>query len=223
MATTLVDVVSVNMVLVGVGLLRTPEDAERFKKSLDLDLRLELGIAANPQSGITEQSRTFTANRERLSLTLSTSRSTIGREYPQRTDLSRLAEVATQAISFTDLSDQELRAYGYNIEMVFDQNSDERAFLYIGNRLFGHMPDIEGRWTFEGGAGRIVFNDAVARRTFSVEPRFNDESTSRVFLSLNLHKNDQALPTRKEIEDSLDSIWSEAEEFMRQLDARATS
>ena len=223
MATTLVDVVSINLVLVGIGLLRSAEEAEHFKNSLDLDLRLEIGIVANAQTGITEPSRTFTVSRERLSLNLSASRSAIAREYPERVDLTRLAQVATQALGSTDLDGQQLQAYGYNIEMVFDQTSDERAFLYIGNRLFGYRPGSEGHWTFEGGAGRLVFSDTVGRRTFALEPRFNDESTSRVFLSLNLHKNDQTIPGQDEIKNSLDSIWSEAEEFMRQLDTRAIS
>ena len=98
MTTTLVDVVSTNLVLVGIGLLRASEDAESFRRALDLDMRVEVGLIGNLQTCITEQSRTLTINRERTALTLSTSRSTIAREHPERKDLSRLATIATKAV-----------------------------------------------------------------------------------------------------------------------------
>jgi hypothetical protein len=220
MAATLLDVVSTNLVLVGIGLLRTPVEAEQFKNALDLDLRVELGLLANSQTGVTEQSKTFMVNRERTSLTLSASRSTITREYPERNDLQRLARIATQAVECSDLTDQSLEAFGYNIEMVFGQSSNENAFRYIGRRLFGVNPAGESTWNFEGGAGRLVFSDAFGRHSFSVEPRFGDESTSRVFLSVNLHRNESNLPEENDIADALDSLWTEAEVFMNRLDER---
>jgi hypothetical protein len=223
MAATLLDVVSTNLVLVGIGLLRVPEEAEKFKTALDLDLRIEVGLLANSQTGMTEQSKTFMINRERTTLTLSPTRSTITREYPERKDLPRLATVATQAVECSDLGDQTLQAFGYNVEMVFDQNSNETAFHYIGNRLFGLSPGGEPAWTFEGGAGRLVFSDMSGKRTFAVEPRFGDETTSRVFLSLNLHKNERIIPTEQEIAESLNNIWEEAESFMNRLDERRLS
>lgn len=223
MTATLLDVVSTNLVLVGIGLLRNPEEAEKFKTALDLDLRVEVGLLANSQTGITEQSRTFTVNRERTALTLSATRSTISREYPEHKDLARLATLATQAIECSDRGDQTLQAFGYNIEMVFDQTSNETAFHYIGNRLFGASPTGEPAWNFEGGAGRLVFSDGSGRHSFSVEPRFGDETTSRVFLSLNLHKDERVIPTEKEIADSLKDIWEEAEKFMTRLDERQLS
>ncbi len=223
MATTVIDVVSTNLVLVGVGLLKAPEEAERFKNALDLDLRVEVGLIASAQTGITEQSKTFTLNRERTSLTLSESHSTISREYPEREDLDRLATIATQAVNCSDLSAQHLRAFGYNIEMVFDQTSNENAFLYVGRRLFGVNPAGEPLRNFEGGAGRLVFSDTVGRHTFSIEPRFGDEITSKVFLGLNLHKNEKKLPSQEEIEKSLNDLWTEAVTFMNRLDERGIS
>ena len=118
MAATRVDVVTTNLVLVGIGLLKTPEESEEFKSALDTELRMEIGLLANAQTGITEQSKTFTLSRERISLTLSANRSTVAKEYPERNDLGRLAAIATRAKECSDLSGQTLQAFGYNIEMV---------------------------------------------------------------------------------------------------------
>ena len=87
------------------------------------------------------------------------------------------------------------------------------------------MPHPAGdpRWNFEGGAGRLVFRDAAGRHTFSIEPRFGDETTSRVFLSLNLHKEEKKLPSEGELWTSLNDLWTEAEAFMNRLDEREVS
>ena len=157
MAATLQDVVSVNLVLVGIGLLNEPGEFEQFRSALDIDLRLELGLVTNVQSGLTEPSRTITLNRERVSLNLSPSRSTIAREYPDKSDLARLAEVAALVIESTDLDGDTPQAFGYNIEMVFDQGTGQPAIQYLGERLFDYgMLGKEG-WNLVGGTWTADF------------------------------------------------------------------
>ena len=138
MAATLHDVVSANLVLVGVGLLNEPSEFERFRNALDTDIRPEVGLVANVSTGLTEPSRTFTLHRERIALNLSPSRSTISREYPDESDFARLAEVAALAIESTDLADGKPQAFGYNIEMVFNQDTGQSAIQYLGERLFDY-------------------------------------------------------------------------------------
>jgi hypothetical protein len=131
-----------------------------------------------------------------------------------------LAEIAVQAVKCSDLSSQSLQAFGYNMEMVFDQTSNENAFRYIGRRLFGNNPSGEAMWDFEGGAGRLVFSDSTGKRSFNIEPRFGDENTSRIFLSVNLHKNESTLPLQTEIAESLETLRADAIGFMNRLDER---
>ena len=223
MTATLQDVVSVNLVLVGIGLLNDPGEFERFRSALDIDIRLELGLAANVPSGLTEPSRTLTLNRERIALNLSSSRSTISREYPDNSDLARLAQVAALAIESTDLGGQSSQAFGYNIEMVFNQDTGQSSVQYLGERLFDYGQLGKEGWDLVGGRGQLIFRNAVGQWTVSVEPRFGEESTSRFFLSLNLHKNEQRLPPEDEITKSLEEIRQEALAFVDRLDKRGTS
>ena len=218
MAATLQDVVSVNLVLVGVGLLNEPDELERFRNAVDLDLRLEVGLVTNVSSGITEPSRTLRLNRERIALDLSPSRSSIAREYPGEEDLASLAKVVMQAIDSTDLRGQLPRAFGCNIELVFVQTSGQSTIQYIGERLFGSQSLGKAEWELVGGTGQLIFSDGIRRWTINVQPRPGDVDTSRVVLALNLHKDEQRFPTEGEIKDSLEEAWNEAKEFMNRLD-----
>ena len=141
------------------------------------------GLIANIPSGNTEPGQTLTLNRDRIELELSRSRSSISRDYPLRGDLLRLAEVAGHAISNSTLEVGRLRAIGFNIELIFDQHSGASAFEYLSRRLFAVDPLGGKDWQLMGGAGRLIFNDSGRRWTISVEPRFNDATESRVFLT----------------------------------------
>ena len=221
MAVTTPEVVKASIVLAGLRLLNAPEEFEAFRGVIATDVQISgAGLATNIQSGITEPQVALTLNRDRITLELSPSRSAINRDYPLREDLPRLAEVAGQAISNTSEEEQELRAFGFNIELVFDQDSDIPAFGYLSRRLF----DVDGLgsegWQFIGGAGKLIFNDGGRRWTIGLEPRFGDETESRVFLSINLHKAGQTLPVEDEIRDSLEEVWDKVHDFVQRLDER---
>ena len=223
MAATLHDVVSANLVLVGVGLLNQPDEVERFRSALGVDLRVEVGLVTNIPSGQTEPSRTLTLNRERIALDLSSWRSSIAREYPDESDLARLAQVAALAIEKTDLPEQTPQAFGYNIEMVFDQNSGQPAIQYIGERLFGQQLTSRTGWTLFGGTGQAIFTSDAGRWTITLRPQIGDTATTRVLLALNLHKDEQRFPDANEIRASLEKAWDEAVSFMNRLDERKAS
>ena len=140
MGVTLLHVLSVNLVLVGIDLLTTEEATRQFEKSADLDLRIDLGRAINIASGETEPSRKLVSELDRIVVETSSSRTTITRQFPLCADLARLSQVIATAISCTDLQGNKPRAFGYNIEMTFDQDSGESALAYLGNRLFGNQP-----------------------------------------------------------------------------------
>lgn len=221
MAATLHDVVSANLVLVGVGLLNDPAKVEQFRSALDSDMRIEVGLATNVQSGAAEPSLTLTLNRERVVLTLSSARSTIAKEYPSIEDFARLAEITQQAIRFTGDANTP-RAFGYNIEMVFDQDTGQPASRYIAERLFDYGHLGKNGWELSGGRGQLIFRDDDGQWTITVEPRFGDEATSRLFLSLNLHKDEQRMPLGEEIKVALEQILQESQDFLNRLDRCGT-
>ena len=218
MATTLEDVLNANLVLVGVELLNELDAVERFRNELAPDLRLEVGMAVDGATGLPEPSRTLTLGKDRIQITLHSSRATIAREYPDDSGLLRLAQVAARAIEFTKLESRLPQAFGYNIELVFNQSSGQPALQYIGDRLFASLPINEPGRYFIGGTGQLIYADDDGRWTITVQPRFNDTTTSRVFLSLNLHKQEQRFPDEAEIQTTLKKIQQEAVAFADRLE-----
>lgn len=223
MAVTTLEIVKTNLVLVGIRLLNGPEEIESFKRAIGTDVQLAgVGMGVNIQTGVAEPGLTLTLNRDRITLDLSAPRSMINRDYPSREDLPRLAEVARQAINSTSIGEQQLRAFGFNIDLVFDQDPETPAFTYISRRLFD--VDVLGSegWQFIGGSGKLIFLDGERRWTITLEPRFNDESESRIFSSVNLHRAEQTLPTEDEIRNSLQRMWDEVHNFVHRLDERGS-
>ncbi len=219
MAVTIQDVVKANLVLVGVRLLGKPQEFEGFKQAVRTDVQIVgAGLIADIPAGITEPGHTFALNRDRITLELSRSRSTISRDYPSREDLRRLAEVAWQAIDNTPLAGAQPRAFGFNIEMIFDQGSETPAFEYLSSRLFNVKPLGNEGWQFVGGAGKLIFDDSGRHWTINLEPRFNDKTESRVFLSVNLHMGEQPLPDEVGIRTTLEEVWDNIHQFVQRLD-----
>lgn len=212
---TLKAVLSTNLVLVGVELLNEPDMVERFRADLGPDLRLEFGMVGNV-GGIAE-SRILTLGKDRIQLVLHASRSTIEREYPEEVGFARLAHAAVRAIEFTNMGDIVPRAFGYNMELIFDQQSGQSAFQYIGNRLFSNqLFNVRGR-NFVGGTGTLFFVDEAGRWTTTVEPHLNNPDTSMLFLKINLHKQERRFPDKTEIQTTLEEIQQEALDFVSRL------
>ena len=214
------DVVKANLVLVGLRLLSEQEELNAFRHAVSTDVQIAgAGLIANILSGVTEPGRILTLERDRITLELSPSRSTINRDYPLRKHLDRLAEVAWQAID-TSFGRPQPSAFGFNVELVFEQDSGEPAFGYLSRRLFDVGPLGDEGWRFVGGAGRLVFNDSGNRWTINLEPRFNDDTESRVFLGVNVHMSEQPLPDQAGLATSFEGVWDGIHEFVERLDKR---
>ena len=224
MAVTPPEVVKANLVLVGLRLLSAPEEFEAFRRAVGTDVQMAgTGLAMNIRSGLTEPMISLALNKDRIAIELSPDRSTINRDYPLREDLRRLAEVAGQAISNTkSIAEQQPRAYGFNIELVLDQDSGVPAFEYLSKRLFDVGPLGNEGWQFVGGAGKLIFSDSGRRWTINLEPRFNDETESRIFLTVNLHEAEQDPPTADQIREFLEELWDEVHDFVQRLDKRGS-
>ena len=217
MAVTIKDILQTNLILVGVSLINTPEEHAAFRKDVGTEVvRAEIGLGQD----IIE--RTHTLNRDRITVAGSSERSVIVREYPAESDLERLAQVAGMAISNTDLDGQEVQAFGYNIELVYEPDSEELAIKYLANRMF--IPHLlqDGGWHLFGGTGRLLFQKGGQSWQARLEPRFNDDTTTSIFASLNLHRAESSLPTEDDVRDSLNLLWAEAHNIVTQLDGSST-
>ena len=223
MTVTAIEVVGVNLVLADLRLISSQEGLKSFKASVGTDVQQSgVGMALNVTTGAAEPGVIYTLSRDRISLDLSAARSVVTREFPTRDDLPMLATIAGKAIDVTHEVDDELVAFGVNIDLIFGQDSKAPAYSYLSRRLFNSdVLENERRQLF-GGSGKLLFDDKVGRRwTFSLEPRFNDATEVRVFLSVNLHSPPALVPARLDIESSLLELWDETHQFVDQLDAIA--
>ena len=168
-----------------------------------------------------ETGRRFELPRERISLDSSSRGTTVQREYPTQNELERLSEIVSCALEHTDLQNQSPQAYGYNIELVYDQTSGNAAIQYLGERLFGGQELGDGDMKLIGGSGRIVLESPAGRWTVQVEPRFGDEQASRVFMSVNYHKQEQRIPRTEEVRQNLQELWEMANSFAARIDQGA--
>ena len=122
MAIQIEDVLKAEMVLVGLGLLSSPQEYEAFRSQAKTDVFISgQTMTIEALTNVAEAGRTISLNRDRIVLDLSPSRSSIRREYPSKGDLERLAEVAALAIEQSSQGRENLRAFGYNIELIYDQ------------------------------------------------------------------------------------------------------
>ncbi len=223
MGITTREVLGADLILIGVDLLDSQQTLDHFRSLTDPDLQVEAGLTTEMPSGITNPSRTVSLSRERMVLFLSSSRSSITKEYPSKQELERLSEVAAHAINCSDLGGKKPQAFGYNISLVYEQNSGESALQYIGNRLFRSQSLTREHWGFTGGTGTLSFNSKSSEGetldwTVHVRPRSTDRTSNRVFLGMNLHNNSQRMPNEAEISSTLRNIWREANEFINRLD-----
>ena len=220
MPTEIQDVLKANIVLAGVSLLTEPTEQDAFISAVGTEISLGMGIVFTGPAPATipEPGRTLSLDRDRINLNLSPSRSIIERNYPRCDDLDRLAEVAGYAFAHTDLKGKAPSAFGCNIELVYRQTSGVSANHYLAERPFTDKRIGNEGWELLGGTGRLLFEGDGALWTLALEPRANDPTQSRVFLSLNLHKSEQRLPSQDEVLISLQEIWRQAHHFVTRLD-----
>lgn len=212
MSTEIQDVLKAYLVLVGVDLLNTPESINSFRDSIDSEISLSI------VPGLPSHSRMITLPKHRISLSLESGRSTLEREYPSRDDLSMLAKVSHKAVYHTNLEGHIFQAFGFNIELVYDQDSGFPAAKYLSNKIFRNDFPGNDSWNLHGGSAKITFHSEDKYWNVTIEPRFNDSETSKVFLTLNLHRTDRRLPEEQGILDSLEETWDEAMKFVKHLD-----
>ena len=220
------DVLKANLVLVGVVLLGEQEQRDKFAEKVNTEITVEM-FASGPvpslptvgsPAGMAETGLMLNLHKDRIQLISTPVRASIERQYPTFEDLDRLAQVASYAIDISNLEGQEPRAFGFNIDLVYRQSREKLSEKYIAERLFSRATFGFEEWDIVGGGGKISFESNNARWNFTVEPRANDSTGERVYLSLNLHKDKQETPDQEEILRSLQEVWHRSREFATHLD-----
>ena len=222
MTVTVQDMLKSDLVLVGVELLKSPTEANRFRELVKADVRMGTGLATNEASGETHPMRSFNLNRDRIILNSLPDRSSLVKEYPSldtpQGEWDRMAEVATYAIESTGEENRIPRAYGYNCEWVFEIDDQETAAGFLGSCPLNQDTPVKEGWGLIGGGATLMFNDGSRRWTFQAQPRPNgDPESKRIFLGLNLHIDEPRTPSQDEIRLSLAEIYEAADDFMKRL------
>ena len=152
--------------------------------------------------------------KERLRITILESQLSVSREYPSEEDLLPLANISTATLNILN---QPIKAIGYNVDLVFEQNSGRLAERYLG-RIFKHREFGGKEWPLWGGFGTMVFGNSRKRKSFNVAPHLMDDKTTRVLVEANYHVGDEKIPQETEIGESLALIWRDTFGIMELID-----
>ena len=220
MTARLEDVLKTNVVLVGIRLLSTLPERDAFRRVVETDVSevapsIQLGISAGPtqlELGLS----TLVLDRDRITLELTPDRSTISREYPSKEGLERMAEVVGHAIDLSNPGRQQLRAFGFNVEVIYVLGDEDTAYQYIAARLLA--PDLFRNYFLRGGAARFHLVREDQTWNLNIEPRFSDPATNKVFVSLNLHFDSPTMPSKSLIRESLQKVWAQAHSIMDEFE-----
>ena len=196
-----------SVVIVGIDLPSVDNIVEELAVISKTDVQVLSGGDGDPDVLILD--------RERIEITILESQLSVSREYPSEEDLLPLANISTATLNFLN---QPIEAIGYNVDLVFEQNSGRSAERYLGGRLFKHRELGGEEWPLWGGFGTMVFGHSRKRKSFNVTPRLKDDKTTRVLVEANFHVGDGKIPLVTEISESLAMIWRDTIGIMELID-----
>ena len=212
----------VNVVFLGIHLLRNLDEREQFKQSAGtevveggLDVRLAIGISPLGISPAPAEPPlpSLVLNRDRITVNAAPERSEITKDYPfDIEDLERLTEITSRTIELSDLRGQRLQAYGFNLEAVYSLPIPAGEFL--SQNVLNPRPFADLGYQMIGGASNLQLMKGPHLWNLRFEPRFGDYSQKKIFIAFNLHRESQAIPTERDIRRSLAEIWSQAQAVM---------
>ena len=79
-------------------------------------------------------------------LETSARRTRVKREYPgDMGDGALVVRLLMQAIASSDVQEKEPSAFGFNIQIVYEQDSGEDAISYLGRRSHNLIETVDGR------------------------------------------------------------------------------
>ena len=221
------DILKLNLVLVGIQLLSSDEEASVFDAEVDSEVLesvaqgIEVNFGPSGLSASVPQSpapRVLSLEKDRIMLDLNPGRSTITRNYPDEASLGTLSQIASLAIAASNLTGQELRAFGFNIEAVYRLTSEENAVQFLASRIL--VPNLFRQTGFQlvGGSPRLRLERDGNLWNFTIEPRLGDPNSNRIFISLNLHVEGDTMPSEGDIRESLKQVWDQAHAIVRDFE-----
>lgn len=217
------EVLKISLVLIGLDLLNDQDGVNEFLDSVGSEVSVEslAGVVLSHQAATVDRPVRFKLDKDRLSVDILQHASWITKEYPEKGDLQRLAEVASLAIAKTDLENNSPTSLGYTIELIHDQNSSSTAISYLSERMFTENFLGNEEWKIVGGMGTLMIERNGQRLLVNLEPRFKDELATKVFITLGMYIPDAevAIPDESEINEKLLETWSQAHVLIESLDS----
>lgn len=219
-------VLRMDTTLAGLEALRLDSEVSAFEAAAGTvvvaeraGLRLTISAGqASPAPG-----RLLRLPRERIVLETSNRWTRVSVEYPARVgEVAGVGRTLARACDATALGDAIPTAFGFNIEMVYDQDSGEKAIDYLGRRLLRQPVGLVEEESCFGGSARIVLPEPEGRLSVVVEPRFQSLDTTEVFLAMHQHFDRGSLPSADEVTERMSALWQRAHVFATNLDARTT-
>ena len=209
-----------SLTLVGLNLIQDQDEFQEFQRNANSEMVMPPsgGIALPAQE---EVLRVIHLPRDRIRVTVTGSRAGIQMDYPASEEaLDRFTEVAALSISCSRNPGQ-LLAVGYNLSLVYEQDSAPSSHEYLA-KLF--KPPIRPQWNLHGGSCKLEFRDPAeaGQWNVTVEPRANDPTRMKVFMSLNLHVDTSEVPTREEIYQNMGRAGDYLCSFAIHLDQEET-
>ena len=196
-----------SVVIVGIDMPSMDDFVGKLETLFETDVQVLSGGAGDPD--------VLVLDRERIEVSVQGYQLIINRDYPSEEDLPTLARVSNATLT---LLDESIEAIGYNVNLVFEQDSGRSAERYLGERLFKHGKLDDDAWPLWGGSGTMVFGSSRERKSFTVAPRLDDEKTTRVFVKANYHVAGGQTPLEAGISESLAIIWRDAFRVMELVD-----
>ena len=193
------DILNASIVFAGVELMNRQDAQSALGGVANTEVvGMDVGFSVTA-GGTPEPTRRLTLQRDRISLDIASTRSTVSMEYPPR-DFSLLSRVICCAVESTNLQGQELTAHGYNMTLVLAPELTRPAVEYIGDHLFESRNFGRDEWELAGGLGTLYFDEGDRRWTFNIEPRpRNDMRSRKLFMSVNLHVLGDNMPTDHDV------------------------
>lgn len=218
------DVLTIDAVFVGLELLRNEREITACSAATGAEIIADGVIIAGSPQMPPIQGRVLRVPRNRMTLETSPHRTRVVKEYPSAIeDVALVVQLATQAIADTDLQGGAPSAFGFNLQMVYDQDSGENAIRYLGSRLFIPTRDLHEQWGLVGGFGKLLFQEGPRQWTIALEPRLNALNAEKVFLDINLHVSVARLPEASEMEMLMRNLWNQAHDLIETIDGRGNA
>lgn len=222
MAATVQDVLMIDSVIAGLELLRSENEVAACSAERGEECVAEPVLAAvGPAGRQLVQGKALRLPRDRMALETFPDRTRVRREYPDSIDdAASVARLLSQAIANSDIQDRAPSSFGFNMQIVYDQNSGEDAISCLGRRLFVSATGLHEKWSKTGGFGNLVLRDGPRLWRIGFEPRLHAPDTTKVYLGTNMHAAEARLPDEGEVTRLMEELWRRSHDLIDTMDGR---